>query len=241
MFMIELPGFLPKEFRGDIVEGRLAISNLVAPSLATSPNSCPVAAPGLLNSFVALSNQGASSWEEYSEGGLYSQIVNEARAAIAWAHVASELAIQFGWVSRLDYAPQDDEKALITAEIHAFASDVNRLLDVMYKMAVALRNTAWTTARVLERKELLLYAVHLAELGLQVTQPADYAYQHPDLPRWLNLRSFILNQNSPADVFALSAWPVPPRNLPSELNRTRRVIYNQIADSGCSSTEPDTN
>jgi hypothetical protein len=220
MFTIELPGFLPKGFRARIAEGRLAITNLVAPSLLISPNLFPVAAPGLLNSFVALSNQGASNWEEYSQGGLYSQIVNEAIAAMAWAHVASELAVQFDWVSRLDYAPQDDERPLVTPEMHAFASDVNHLLDVMYKLAMALRDS--DQARASQREQLLQYAMHLAGLGLQITRPANYVYQHPDLPRWLKLPASILEQKPPVslpeDVPSGSKffpWPPFPRDSKS--------------------------
>jgi hypothetical protein len=73
--------------------------------------------------------------------------------------------------------------------------------------------------------------MHLAKLGLQVTRPATYAYQHPDLPRWLKLPASILEQNPPPslpvdvpDVFKLSAWPPSPRDLQSDIDQARSLI-----------------
>lgn len=178
--------------------GRTAIKFFVTDDLPSAPQNFPAAAPGQMNTFLSRLDQSATNWQKYAQGGRVhtDQVFNEAIAASSWATLASELAVELKWVSRLDYAPEENEKPFITPEMRSFARDVNRLLNVMYKLATQLRDSdqgdAQRTSRVqlyFERRQRLQQALYLADLGVQVTFPSNYIYHHPDAHKWLSLRA----------------------------------------------------
>jgi hypothetical protein len=197
-----------------IAEGRDAIAKFLTAQLPNAPQHFPPAAPGLLNGFLANAKLHADNWTKYADGGAsHTQMIfNEAVAASSWTTVAAEIAIAFHWVSRVDYAPTDSERAIITPEWRTFARDVNRLLNIMYDLTCALRDSDRgdeerdpATVLRLQRRQRLQQALYLAELGVKVTCPENYSYHHPEANKWLSLRSSVRRQLAEAMFAAADA------------------------------------
>jgi hypothetical protein len=183
-----------------VAQGRDAIANFITAYLPSAPQHFPVAAPGQLNSFLAGCEQSAQNWIKYAQGGRFhtDMIFNEAVAASSWATVASEIAVELKWVSRLDYHPEEQEKSSVTPQMRSFARDVNRLLNVMETLAQQLRDSDQGDAEntpadelAFQRRQRLQQALYLCNLGVSVTCPANYIYHHPDAHKWLSLRASV--------------------------------------------------
>jgi hypothetical protein len=197
-----------------VAQGRDAITNFITAYLPSAPQHFPAAAPGLLNGFLASCELNAENWIKYADGGRShsDMIFNEAVSASSWATVASEIAVELHWVSRLDYACEEQEKSVATPEMRSFARDVNRLLNVMHNLATNLRDSDQADSQsrpadqlALELRQRLQQALYLSELGVKVTCPANYSYHHPEAHKWLSLRGSIRRKLSQALIEAAQA------------------------------------
>jgi|GEM_PF-6843024 len=197
-----------------IADGRDSIQKMITAYLPSAPQHFPPATPGLLDSAVSMVKYHASRWLQYADGGKshIPMIFNEAVAASSWATVAKEIAVDFHWVSRLDYAPDESEKSCITTEMRTFARDFNRLLNVIYDLARALRDStngdveqdSADTLRF-QRRQRLQQALYLSELGVQMTIPDHYGFHHPEASKWLSLRASVRRKMAEALLEAADA------------------------------------
>lgn len=176
--------------------GRDFINGFVITQLPS--NNFPAGTTSALRAFI---DQADESWSQYrgyfDKGYQHSAIFGLAVKAVTNATVAAELVSTLHWIPRMSYHPLAGENP--TAEQKQFASETNRLLSLLWKMTLTLKSkqpqpesgsvNESDPKQLEERMQRLAFSKHVAELGVTICKPANYAYQHPDTASWLGARA----------------------------------------------------
>lgn len=171
----------------------------------TSDNDVPVGGLALMQLYLSQAEASMQSYTATADG-YHPGIFGLANSAITSLTVAAEFVSQLQGPFRIGYL--DVYEGIRKQDHVRFHDEVERMLFLMNQMINILKKResarmAPPSKKVQDNNNRLMYALHLANMAVSVTQPEGNIYQHPTSTKWLTIRSRVL-RNLSASLIALA-------------------------------------